>query len=89
VAFTRANLYVPFFRRRLSMLKISLAATHVDIHLWTTQSTLLDVIPNYTLSETLVEPNLSLMAKLLVEGLLAHLSLSLPHPLQLVDAPIR
>jgi hypothetical protein len=67
----------------------SLAATHVDIRLWMTLNTLLDVIPNYTLSGTLVEPSLSPMAKLLVEVLLVHLSLSLLHQLQSVGAPIR
>jgi hypothetical protein len=67
----------------------SLAATHADIHLWTTQSTLPDVIPNYTHSETLVEPSLSPMARPLVVALLVHLSLSPLHPLQSVDEPIR
>jgi hypothetical protein len=67
----------------------SLAATHAVIHLWTTQSTLPDVIPNYTLSETLVEPSLSPMARPPAGVLLVHPSLSPLHQLQSVGAPIR
>jgi hypothetical protein len=67
----------------------SLAATHAVIHQWMTQNTLLDVIPSYTRSETLVEPSHSPMERLLAEVLPVHLLLLPPHPLLSVDEPIR